>query len=163
MTDRQIDDREHTRSEVVRFFVCTAVASFVLHAIWEMSQMAAYRDLAGRPFLETVVRCTPATLGDVIITFWIYGLGALAAHSIGWGLHPRWNVYLTVALLAAVHAIWIEQAAIASGRWSYTDKMPTIPGLGAGVWPLLQLVLLTPLTIMLSSRFALRARVTPVA
>ncbi len=90
--------------------------------------------------------------------FWIFAIGALAAHSLSWGLRPRWNVYLAVALLGAMHAIWIEQAAIAAGRWSYTDAMPTIPSLGVGVWPLLQLALLTPLTVWLSSRYALRKR-----
>ena len=144
----------------MRFFVAMAVVSFVFHAIWEMSQMAAYKELARQPLRDTIARCTPATLGDVVLTFWIYGLGALAAHSLSWGVRPRWNVYLTAALLAAIHAIWIEQAAVASGRWTYTTGMLVIPILGVGIWPLLQLVFLTPLIIMLSSRFALRARAT---
>lgn len=35
------------RRERTRFFVSMAVVSFVLHSIWEMSQMAAYKDLSG--------------------------------------------------------------------------------------------------------------------
>ena len=159
MTD-QPTTRNFTRRELTRFFTSIAAASFVLHSVWEMAQMPAYKDLAGRPFLETAARCTPATLGDVVLTFWIYAIGVLAAKTPSWGLRPRWNVYLTLALLGAVHAIWIEQAALASGRWSYSNAMPIVPRLDVGVWPLLQLTLLTPLTIALSSRFALR---TPAA
>ena len=48
--------------------------------------MVAYADLAGRPLIETATRCTHATLGDVVITFWIYGIGALAANKLSWGL-----------------------------------------------------------------------------
>lgn len=159
MTD-QPTNKGFTRRELTRFFASIAAASFVLHSVWEMAQMPAYKDLAGRPFLETAARCTPATLGDVVLTFWIYAIGALAAGSIGWGLKSRWNVFLTLALLAALHAIWIEQVAVAAGRWSYSEAMPTIPGLGVGIWPLLQLTLLTPLTVWLSSRYALRPRKT---
>ena len=151
------------RGELARFFVCMAVASFVLHLIWEMSQMAAYKELAGRPLRETIARCTPAIIGDVVLTFWIYGIGALAAYSIGWGFQPRWNVYLTLGLLGLGHAVWIEQVALASGLWSYTDKMPRIPRLDVGVWPLLQLALLTPFVVWLSRRFALRRRTRPTS
>jgi hypothetical protein len=142
----------------MRFFLCMAVLSFLLHWIWEMAQMPAYKDLAGRPLLETALGCTPATLGDVVISFWMYAIGALAAHSLSWGLQPRWNVYLAVALLGAMHAIWIEQAAMASGRWSYAAAMPIIPRLGVGLWPVLQLLVLPPLTIGMSSHLALRKR-----
>ena len=147
-----------TRQELTRFFICMAAVSFLLNAVWEMAQMPAYKDLAERPLPETAVRCAPATLGDVAITFWIYAIGALAPHSLSWGLGPRWNVSLVVALLGAMHAIWIEQAAIASGRWSYTAAMPIIPRLSVGLWPVLQLLVLTPLTIGVSSRLALRKR-----
>ena len=149
-------ERKSTRQELTRFFICLALISFSLHAVWEMAQMPAYKEMVGRPVLQTAVRCTPATLGDVVITFWIYAIGALAARDLSWGVQPGWNVYLVAALLGAMHAVWIEKAAIASGRWSYTETMPTIPLLGVGLWPFLQLVLLTPLTLWLSSRYALR-------
>lgn len=155
MTDRPTI-KSFTHRELARFFASIAGVSFVLHSVWEMAQMPAYKDLAGRPFLETAARCTPATLGDVVLTFWIYALGALAAKTPSWGLQPRWNVHVSLALLGAVHAIWIEQAAVASGRWSYSNAMPIVPCLDVGVWPLLQLSLLTPLTIALASYFALR-------
>lgn len=159
MTD-QPTIKSFTRRELAGFFASIAAVSFVLHSIWEMAQMPAYKDLAGRPFLETASRCIPATLGDVVLTFWIYAIGALAAGSIGWGLKSRWNVYVTLALLAALHAIWIEQVAVAAGRWSYSEAMPIIPGLGVGIWPLSQLTFLTPLTVWVSSRYALRQRKT---
>jgi len=147
-----------TRVELIRFFVCIAVVAFLLNWIWEMSQMPAYREMAARSVLETAGRCALAAFGDVVITFWIYAVGALAAHSLSWGLRARWNVFVAVALLGAMHAFWIEQAGIASGHWTYTNAMPIIPRLGVGLWPFLQLPVLTPLTVALSSRFALAKR-----
>lgn len=154
--DPQAIPRQHARQGRVWFFILMGLVSFLLHALWEMLQMAAYRDMAGRPFFETAARCIPATLGDVLLTFWIYSIGALAANNLVWGLRPRWNVYLTLSLLGAIHAIWIEEVALRSGRWSYTNKMPLIPYLQVGVWPVLQLLTITPLTIGFASRFALR-------
>ena len=142
----------------MRFFVCMALISFALHAVWEMVQMPAYKEMAGQPLLQTAARCTPATLGDVGITFWIFAIGAFAARNLGWGMQPRWNVYLVAAMLGAIHAVLTERAAIASGRWSYTKTMPIIPRLEVGVWPFLQLVLLTPLIFWISGRLALRKR-----
>ena len=135
-----------------------AIVSFSLNWIWEMLQMPAYREMSGRTFNEAAARCACAALGDAAITFWIYAIGAFAAGSLSWGLHRRWNVYSAIALLGATHAYWIEQVAIKSRRWSYTNAMPTIPSLGVGLWPFLQLLLLPPLTVALSSRLALAMR-----
>lgn len=99
-----------------------------------------------------------ATLGDVAITLLIYAIGALAARTLSWGLRAAWNVYSAVALLGAMHAFWIERAAIASGRWTYTQTMPVIPLLKVGLWPLLQLTVLTPLTFWLANRCSLAPR-----
>lgn len=147
-----------TRQELSRFFISVAVVSLLLHSIWEISQMAAYKDLTGRPFLEAATRCVPAIFGDVGITIWIYALGALAAHKLSWALRPRWNVYATAGVLGATHAFWIERAAIGSGRWTYTQTMPVVPMLNVGLWPLLQLTVLTPLTIWLANRCSLAPR-----
>lgn len=41
----------------------------------------------------------------------------------------------------------MEWRALATGRWSYTDGMPILPVLGVGLWPVLQLTLLTPIAL----------------
>ena len=38
----------------------------------------------------------------------------------------------------------VEWKALASGSWSYTDRMPIVPVLDVGLWPLVQLTLLAP-------------------
>lgn len=123
--------------------------------------MAGYNEMAGLPFQLTMGRCSFATLGDVVFTFWIYSLGALAAHTLRWGLRARWNVYAATALLGAIHAFLIERVAIESGRWSYAHSMPMVPLLNVGLWPLLQLTLLTPFGVWLSSHFSAINRKMP--
>ena len=62
-------NRKSTRQEPTRFFIGMALVSFLLHAVWEMAQMPAYKDPAGRSLLEMAARCRPTTLGDAAIAF----------------------------------------------------------------------------------------------
>lgn len=103
------------------FWSALALVAFVLNWVWEMLQIPASRETAGRSWAETLGPCTLAALGDVGLTFAVFGLGALAAA--------------------------VEARSTASGWWSYMDRMPVVPVLGVGLWPLLQLALLIPASI----------------
>jgi hypothetical protein len=127
---------------LARFFATTVSVSFVLNEIWEMAQMSAYVQTAGHSLMSTLGFCTRAAVGDVGIILGIYAAGALAAGDPGWGLRGRWNIYATVAVLGLAYAALVEHAALIAGRWSYTERMPVVPVLDAGLWPLLQMTLL---------------------
>lgn len=144
--------------ELRRFLPSILVASFVLNWLWEMAQMPAYREMASRSWRETANLCMRATIGDVAITLLIYATGALAARTLNWGLRAAWNVYSAAALFGAMHGFWIERAAIASGGWTYMQTMPVVPMLKVGLWPLLQLTVLTPLAFWLANRCSLAPR-----
>jgi hypothetical protein len=127
-----------------------------LNWFWEMAQMPAYAELAGRSWGETLLPCTLATVGDVAVTLAVWSVGALAAGDVRWGTVPRWNVYATAALLAGGWSVAYEWKALGSGRWSYTGWMPVVPVLGVGLWPLLQLALLVPLSLAVAAWWARR-------
>jgi hypothetical protein len=128
------------------FFAALVASAFGLNWVWEMAQMPAFAEMAGRSWLETALPCARAALGDVAMTFGIYGLGSLAAGQWRWGMERRWNVYLTGALLGGVFASSFEWYSLASQRWTYNEQMPIVPILGVGLWPQLQLMLLVPLS-----------------
>ncbi len=140
-----------------RFFATMVLASFVLNGIWEMAQMSAYVETAGRAWTSTLGLCTRAAVGDVGIILGIFAAGALAAGDLGWGLRDRWNIYATAAVLGLAYATLVEHAALAAGRWSYTERMPVVSVLGAGLWPLLQMTLLPPLTFWIAQSWAGRS------
>lgn len=137
-----------------RFFAATVLVSFVLNEIWEMAQMSAFVETAGHSWSSTLGYCTRAAVGDVGIVLGIYAAGALAAGDLGWGLRGRWNIYATAALWGLAYAALVEHSALAAWRWSYTERMPVVPRLGAGLWPLLQMTLLPPLTFWVSRWWA---------
>jgi len=145
------------RRRLERFLAATVLAGFVLNEIWEMAQMSAYVETSGRSWTSTLGLCTRAAIGDVGIILGIYAAGALAAGDLGWGLRGRWNIYATTAVLGLACAALVELAALAAGRWSYTERMPVVSVLGAGLWPLLQMTLLPPLTLWIGQWWAGRS------
>ncbi len=145
------------------FFAALVLAAFGLNWLWEMVQMPAYVQMAGRSWTEATLPCALASLGDVTVTLAIYGLGALAAGQGRWGVQPRWNVYATGALLGGLVATGLECRFLASGRWSYNEQMPVVPILGVGLWPLLQLTLLVPVSWASGALWASRVARTSAA
>lgn len=137
-----------------RFFATTALTSFALNEMWEMAQMPAYIETAGHSWMDTLGFCTRTAVGDVVIILGIYAACALAAGDLGWGLRGRWNIYAATCVLGLTYAALVEHAALAAGRWTYTERMPIVPWLDAGLWPLLQMTLLPPLTLLLARWWA---------
>lgn len=145
------------------FFGLLSAAALVLNWLWEMAQMPAYAEMAGRPWLDTLLPCTRASLGDVALTLAVCGIGALISGRWLWAAQGTWNVYAGAALLGAILGAATECRLLASGRWSYTGRMPVVPVLGVGLWPLLQLTLLTPIALWIAGRLTGAATARPSA
>jgi hypothetical protein len=111
---------------------------------WEMAHMGAYQEMTQRPWSSTLLRCFRASVGDAALTL-VAAAGAV--HLARWP--PR-----TYVIAAAL----VEWAALASGWWSYTARMPVLPGLNVGLWPVLQLTTLVPLALWAAARGRRRLR-----
>lgn len=126
-----------------RFWFGVGVISFLTNWAWEMAQMRAYATLADQPWDSTIFPCSVAALADAGLTLAICGVSILLARA---GL----PLLASSALLGAVAAVVIEKVELARGSWSYSEEMPIVPVVGAGLWPLLQLTLLVPVAIALA-------------
>ena len=134
-----------SRQSILPSLAVLSAAAFGLNFPWEMLQMPAYAEMAGRPWPETAFICLAASLGDAAITLGIYGLVALFSLRQEVKVKRHHHYYYALAsLLGAVSAVAIERVALSLGRWSYMGLMPVVPVLGVGLWPLLQLTLLVP-------------------
>lgn len=136
-------------STVQRLFVPLFVSAFLLNWPWEMFQMSAYVETAGRSWGETALTCAIASLGDAMITLLVYAAAALIAGRFRWPPKVGWRVGLLAAPLGALVALMIEWAALSTNRWSYTERMPK--AYGVGLWPVLQLTLIVPVAMWLAS------------
>ncbi len=59
-----------------------------------------------------------------------------------------------MVVIAVALATAIEVRALANGSWAYNHSMPVVPVLNVAWVPLLQLVILTPIVVVLGERLA---------
>ena len=138
------------KPSLLSFFAAVFILAFGLNFLWEMLQMSAYAEMSGRSWRETAPACALASMGDAALTLVIYWIGALVKRDWRWVMRGEWKSYMTAAILAAGTAFVLEVAALATGNWSYINRMPVLPLFGVGLWPLLQLTLLVPLTLWIA-------------
>ena len=130
-----------------RFLLRLFAVALALNWIWEMIQMPAYEGFRGRSRAGPAAMCTAATFVDAVTTVVIYMLISLVAAR---HLRHSRKYYAVTAILGAACAVAFEKIASAGALWSYTGQMPIVPVLGVGLWPLAQLTLLVPLSVLLA-------------
>jgi hypothetical protein len=127
--------------------------SLFVHYMWEMLQSFAY-DMMGVPLERAVLNHLWASAGDAGLMLLIYAAPALLRRDRLWIRRPRPADLALCATLALILAVGIERHALASGRWAYTAAMPVLPGLGVGLLPVLQLLVLPLPIFWLAARLA---------
>jgi hypothetical protein len=141
-------DRQGSPSLIVTAARLTAIA-LPLNLAWELLQAPAYGPM-GDTWVDGLLVCVRAALGDVAIFLVLFGVGRLL-FGRDWFAPPRIGRYATVLGVAVAIQVAVEWAALATGRWGYAAWHPTI--LGAGLLPILQAVVLVPLTFGVLARW----------
>lgn len=130
-----------------------AVGGFalLLHFMWELLQAPFFEGMATAPHWSVVVRCARASAGDVVIACLAYAAAARWAGRRCWLAEPGrtpFRIYMIVGLAVTVFLEWVN--VYVWHTWAYADQMPVL--LGIGLTPLLQWLLLPPLTLWLARR-----------
>ena len=122
-----------------------------LYFTWEMLQAPAFTGMPDGWLAATLV-CAIATLGDAVIVLLLFGLGALVFRDQRWFHPPRLGRYLLIVVAGVAVQIAVELVMVYRlGRWGYSPLHPLIAGIG--VLPIVQPIVLLPLTLWLLSRW----------
>jgi hypothetical protein len=127
------------------------VISFALHIIWENTQASLYSGYES--FSQHFLPCLIGTFGDIIIVLSVYGLVSLLKGSVNWITDLKTKDISVLVVVSFFVAVWIEQHALFIGKWGYTTFMPIIPYFNVGLTPILQMMVLLPLSIYLTEKF----------
>jgi len=129
------------------------LASFVLifNLIWEFSHYRLYVDLTGIP---STVHLIIASFTDLLLISFIFTIISIFRRSMKWIENPKKGDYIIIVSLGMLIAIGIEIYSLSNGRWSYTEFMPTIFGIGLS--PLIQLVTTSIISVVLINFFKKR-------
>ena len=125
--------------------------------IWEVPQMAFY-EWWGASWSVGLLVCLQAALGDGLLVLALYGLGCIFFQRRDWILQPGPAGYTLLVVAGMIIAVTVEAQALAWKRWAYNALMPRIPGLGVGLVPVAQMVVLPPLAARLARWRLLRTR-----
>lgn len=138
--------RHHQPADLRQYLV----ASGGLHLVWETLQLPLYT-VWWQPLPSRASAVLHCTVGDVMIA----GVTLLAALGLSArSEEPRPNplrVWLYLVLLGAAYTMFSEWFNVTVRRsWAYSHLMPTLPGLGTGLSPLLQWIIVPTLVVRLS-------------
>jgi hypothetical protein len=120
------------------------VVAVLFNYPWELAQAPLYVGM--NSFRATWWHCFRASLGDGLLVFIIFAAGWAVLWRRDWFVHPGVRGYLVMLAIGLTIGVSVEWGAVhLLGRWAYTAQMPLLPGLGVGIAPLLQMLVLPPL------------------
>jgi hypothetical protein len=140
----------------LRYWLTLLPLAFALNGAWEYLQCAEFFVHGTAP--NSAAEMLLATLGDVALTVLTYAIVAAITRNASWGI-AAWTARVWISLLglALILSASMEFAALTSGRWSYTPAAPLLPLTQLSIVPILQLVILLPLSLRLARVAALHS------
>ncbi len=128
-----------------------AIFAFLLNYPWEFLQIPLYALAPETLPWQVIKRCSIAAVGDAIIMLASYGMVAIGAGDRWWMSKPTMRQLLGFVAVGVFITVAIEYLASRSSgtiwAWRYSSAMPVLPLVHAGLSPVLQWIILPPLTL----------------
>lgn len=151
---------EHAALRRVRALTATpefnlAVFALLLNFPWEVLQAPLFEGMSAAPHSAVIGACLQATLGDVVIMLLAHASVVVVTRRRRWVLAPSWRevagfIAVGVAITAMIE--WLATRGHWAQTWAYSSMMPLIPGIGVGISPLLQWVVVPPMVLWFARR-----------
>lgn len=150
-----MDAREPKAIETLTWIFIVGVS---LSYAWELAQAPLYVGLE-RYNAAVFWHCFGASLGDGVMVLIMTATGRVILGRWDWFEQPGASGYIVMLATGLVLAVLVETVALQLlGRWQYTENMPIVPGLGIGVVPIAQMVILPPVIFRTAALWLSRKR-----
>ena len=158
---------EHAATRLFRALTATPEFNLIVFAPllnfpWEVLQAPLFEGMAAAPHSRVISACLQATLGDAVIVLLAHASVVVATRRRRWVLAPsRREVVGFVAVGVGITAIieWLATRGHWAQTWAYSSAMPVMPGVGIGLSPLLQWVIVPPIVLWFARRLSAHAGV----
>jgi len=117
-----------------RYMIATTLGNLV----WETLQFPFYTLWTEGSLNEILIALLHCTLGDILIAAACFGIAIfiLGRDSV---LRNAWRLAPIAIPLGVGYTIFSEWLNVSvRGNWEYAPNMPVLPGLGTGLFPLMQ-------------------------
>lgn len=131
-----------------RFILLLTAVAFLLNLAWELLQGPLYE---GYEYdLRHVSICVLASVADALMVLLLYlGFAKILKDAL-WVRHISASRIVWLIVIGGIGAILMEMRHLKEGNWAYSEAMPVIPLVQAGLSPVIQFMLLPLLSIFLS-------------
>ena len=154
MTEREMerhmpDAKKSLKMVEINLFVF----AFLINFVWEMLQMPLYSYPSNASLVQIILACLQASAGDAVMTVIAFWIVAILQEGRRWIFHLSWTSLALFLLPGIVMTVVFE--VLATGplqRWTYAEAMPVLPGLGTGIAPLAQWLILPPIVAFVVNR-----------
>ena len=120
--------------------------------LWEIGQAGAYTGIP-TSMRHTMQACGIHSMIDALLVLGMYWGGSLVLRGLDWIQRPGLPGYVWMGTVGFLISVVIELNAVYRlGTWGYRSSMPLIPGLGVGLLPVLQMLVLPPLIFALATK-----------
>lgn len=141
MTTRSVQQEPAWIVKQVAILFAVAV---LLNYPWERAQATLYLALDGSDIPPWL--CFAASLVDGLFLVAIYAVGWAMLGRSDWFLHPGVRGYAVMLAAGLAIGVSVEWSTVyLAPQWAYTERMPLVPGLGVGLAPVAQMLVLPPL------------------
>jgi predicted membrane protein len=128
--------------------------SLLLHGVWEYMHIPMYTGYESLASYPTIV--VFAIAGDVLYTVISVALVGLFKKRHDWFVEAHPFDFLGLAVVGGFIALEVEYRALFLNRWEYLASMPILPIFAVGLSPVLQMLILLPLTVLITREFLKR-------
>ena len=131
------------------------IFALLLNFPWEMLQAPLFADMRSSPHAAATMVCLQATFGDMVIMLLAYAVVAIHARDRRWMVTANGKqrvLFIAVGLSITVLIESLATRGLWVSNWTYAPTMPLLPGTGVGLMPVLQWLLLPPLTVWFTGR-----------
>lgn len=125
-----------------------AAIGFLTNLVWEVAQAPLYEGFIS--FSHNFFLCFIASIVDAATILLIYAGFVAYYREVTWLGRFSWKEAALTMAIGFLIALIYEKWAFAIDLWSYTSRMPMVPGTDVGLLPVLQMMLLPPLTFYLT-------------
>lgn len=121
--------------------------------VWESGQLPLYTLWVTGPPEDLAFAVAHCTMGDLLIAMATLALSLITVGASDWPDAHLVRVAVMTTVLGVVYTIfseWLNVSVRAS--WAYSPEMPLLPFLHTGLSPVLQWLLLPPLSLALACK-----------
>lgn len=126
-----------------------AVFALLLNFPWEVLQVPLFTGMADAPHVQVIEGCLQATLGDMVIMLIAYESVSFAAHGRLWistSSGRQLALFTAIGVVIAAAIEWLATRGQWFQSWTYSLRLPVVPGVDIGLTPLAQWIVL-PLVV----------------